>query len=317
MRVAVIGSGGVGGFVGGRLARAGHEVAFLARGEHLHALREHGLRVRSTEGDFEMPSVTATDRIEELGPADLYLFTVKAYDTDTVARALQPNVRPGATVLTLQNGIDNHERIDGIVGAGTALAGTIRIETSIAEPGVIAHTSQGHAIHIGEVGADGPSSERVERLLAAFKEAGLNARLAREMRTALWDKFLFLVPFAALSTLARAPIGEILAQPELTETMEALLAEIAAIASAEGIDVGADAIEKRMGFMRQLHPEFKSSMQRDLERGKRLEVDALTGTVVRLGARHAIPTPVHACINAVLTLEDRRAQAAASASRRT
>src|SRR5215213_11535684 len=174
MRVAVIGSGGVGGFVGGKLANAGHEVAFLARGEHLQALREHGLRVRSTEGDFEVPSVQATDRIEELGPADLYLFTVKTYDTDSVAQALKPVVPPGATVLTLQNGIDNHQRIDAIVGAGTALPGTIRIETTIAEPGVIAHTSQGHAIHIGEVGTDGPSSERVEKLLEAFKEAGLN-----------------------------------------------------------------------------------------------------------------------------------------------
>src|SRR5215211_6386383 len=144
MRVAVIGSGGVGGFVGGRLAKAGHEVAFLARGAHLDALRERGLRVQSTDGDFEVPSVRATDRPEELGPADLYLFTVKTYDTDSVARAIRPLVQPSATVLTLQNGIDNHERIDAILGTGTALPGTIRIETTIAEPGLIAHTSGMH-----------------------------------------------------------------------------------------------------------------------------------------------------------------------------
>jgi 2-dehydropantoate 2-reductase len=312
MRVAVIGSGGVGGFVGGRLAKAGHEVAFLARGEHLDALRERGLRVQSTDGDFEVPTVRATDRPEELGPADLFLFTVKTYDTDAVAQAIRPLVQRGATVLTLQNGIDNHERIDAVVGAGTALPGTIRLETSIAEPGLIAHTSKGHLMNFGEISSGGPSSERVQQLESAFKEAGLNVRIPADMRTALWDKFVFLVPFAALSTLARAPIGEILASPELTATLEAMIAEVATVARAEGVDFGADVVEKRVGWMRQLHPEFKSSMQRDLERGKRLEVDALTGPVVRLGAAHGIPTPVHACIDAVLKLEDRRAQAASA-----
>src|SRR5215212_9013352 len=150
MRVAVIGSGGVGGFVGGRLARAGHEVAFLARGEHLRALQTGGLRVRSTDGDFELPAVHATDQPAELGPADLFLFTVKAYDTEGAAGLLKPLLRPGAIVLTLQNGIDNHERIDAVLGAGVALPGTIRIETTIAEPGLIAQTSPFHLIRFGE-----------------------------------------------------------------------------------------------------------------------------------------------------------------------
>jgi 2-dehydropantoate 2-reductase len=310
MRVAVIGSGGVGGFIGGKLAKAGHEVAFLARGEHLQALQTRGLRVKSTDGDFELPAVRATDRPDELGPADLFLFTVKTYDTDAAARAIKPLVQPGASVLTLQNGIDNHERIDAILGAGTALPGTIRIETSIAEPGVIAHTSQGHLAQLGEMGdAAEASSERVTRLVEAFKEAGINARIPREgMRLALWDKFLFIVPFAGLTTLARAPIGEILALPELAAILEAALTEVAAVAKAEGADFGADVVEKRMGWMRQLHPEFKSSMQRDLERGKRLEVDSLPGVVVRLGAKHGIATPINACIHAVLTLEDQRAR---------
>jgi 2-dehydropantoate 2-reductase len=310
MRVAVIGSGGVGGFIGGKLAKAGHDVAFLARGEHLRALQEHGLKVQSTDGDFDIPSVRATDRPDELGPADLFLFTVKTYDTDAAAQAMRPLVQPGATVLTLQNGIDNHERIDAILGAGTALPGTIRIETSIAEPGVIAQTSQGHLMQCGEMGgSEDASSERVQTLVAACKDAGVNARIPREgMRLALWDKFLFIVPFAGLTTLARAPIGEILALPELAATLEAAMTEVAAVAKAEGADFGAEAVQQRLGFMRKLHPEFKSSMQRDLERGKRLEVDSLTGVVVRLGAKHGIPTPVNACIHAVLTLEDQRAR---------
>ena len=314
MRVAVIGSGGVGGFVGGRLAKAGHEVAFLARGEHLRALQTRGLRVQSTDGDFDLPSVSATDRPGELGPADLFLFTVKTYDTEAAAAPLKPLLQPGATVLTLQNGIDNHERIDGVLGAGVALPGTIRIETAIAEPGLIAHTSQGHIIRFGELSGPGaPRSERVERLRAAFEEAGLTAAVPADMRVELWDKFLFIVPFSALTTLARAPIGEILASPALTASLSDLLAEAAAVAKAEGVDFGADVVEQRLRWMRRLHPEFKSSMQRDLERGKPLEHEALAGAVVRLGARHGIPTPVTACVNAVLALEDRRARAAGSA----
>jgi len=314
MRVAVIGSGGVGGYVGGRLAKAGHEVAFLSRSAHLRALREHGLRVKSTDGDFDIPLVTASDRADELGPADLFLFTVKTYDTDTAAALLKPLLRPGSTVLTLQNGIDNHERIDAVVGDGVALPGTIRIESTIVEPGVIAHTSPVHLVRFGEVsGAGAPQSERVERLRAAFDEAGLKTSVPRDMRFDLWSKFLQIVSFAGLTTLARANLGEILASLELTETYLAIMNEVAAVAKAEGVDLGADAAEKQLTAMRGMHPGFKSSMQRDLERGKRLEVEALTGVLVKLGAKHDIPTPVTSCVNAVLALEDRRAREGASA----
>ena len=336
MRVAVIGSGGVGGFVGGMLARAGHDVAFLARGEHLQVLRERGLRVRSTSGDFDVPTVRATDRIEELGPAELFLFTVKTYDTAAVAAQLRPLVEPGATVLTLQNGIDNHELIDAALGTGTALPGTIRIETTVAEPGVIAHTSKGYLIRFGEVGpgggaqtghaseagtggtvgeesADRSRSERVERLHVAFTDAGLNVRVPEDMRAELWDKFLFIVPFAGLTTLARAPIGEILAVPELARVLEALYREAAAVAAADGAGLGDDPAGRTMATVRTLHPGFKSSMQRDLERGKPLEVDALLGAMARIGQRHGVPTPVTDTVYGVLTLEDARARGAVPA----
>jgi 2-dehydropantoate 2-reductase len=314
MRVAVIGSGGVGGFIGGRLAKAGHEVAFLARGEHLRALQQHGLRVRSTDGDFDIPSITATDRPDQLGPADLFLFTVKTYDTEEAAAPLKPLLQPGATVLTLQNGIDNHERIDAVLGQGVALPGTIRIESSIVEPGLIAHTSNGYLVRFGEVqGPDAPRSERVERLRAAFAGAGLQTSVPRDMRQDLWSKFLQIVSFAGMTTIARAPLGEILASPELTATYAAIMNEVAAVSKAEGVDLGDDAAEKQLTAMRGMHASFKSSMQRDLERGKRLEVDGLLGVTVRLGAKHGVPTPVTSCVNAVLTLEDQRAREAAPA----
>jgi 2-dehydropantoate 2-reductase len=222
-------------------------------------------------------------------------------------------MRPGATVLTLQNGIDNHERIDAVLGAGAALPGTIRIETTITEPGVIAHTSKGHMIRFGELGAAGSGSERIERLRAAFAEAGLTVAVPDDMRAELWDKFLFIVPFAGLTSLTRAPIGPILAAPELTATLGDLLAEAAAVAKADGVDFGPDVVEKRLGWMRRLHPGFKSSMQRDLERGKPLENDALPGAVVRLGEKYGIPTPVTRCVYAVLALEERRARGEADA----
>ena len=151
-------------------------------------------------------------------------------------------------------------------------------------------------------------SERVEALRAAFAEAGLTVGVPDDMRAELWDKFLFIVPFAGLTTLTRAPIGPILASPELTATLADLLAEAAAVAKADGVDFGADVVEKRLGWMRRLHPGFKSSMQRDLERGKPLEIDALAGAVVRLGEKYGVPTPVTRCVHAVLALEDRRAR---------
>jgi 2-dehydropantoate 2-reductase len=305
MRIAVIGAGGVGGYFGGLLARAGHDVSFLARGEHLRALRERGLRVRSVHGDFELSSVRATDKAEELGEADLILFTVKTYDTETAATAIRPAVRPGAAVLTFQNGVDNPERIDGVLGAGTAMGGTVHIETTIAEPGVIAQTSPIRRVVFGEM--DGRRTERAERILDAFQSAGLEPTLSENIRKGLWEKFLFIVPMSGLTALTRSPVGDVLSVPELRELVADAFAETAAVAAAEGVELDPDPVGRMMAFAEALKPEMKSSMLRDLERGRRLEVESINGTVVRLGKRHGIPTPVNACIHACLKLEDRRA----------
>ena len=306
MRIVVIGAGGVGGYVGGLLARAGHVVGFLARGEHLRALRERGLRVRSVHGDFELPSVVASDRAEELGQADLVLFTVKTYDTDSAAAAIRPVVRPGTAVLTFQNGVDNPERIDRVLGAGTALGATIHIETTLAEPGLIAQTSPMRRIAFGEM--DGRRTERVDRIRQAFEDAGLEPTVSDDIRKALWEKFLFIVGMSGMSTLTRSPVGGVLAVLETRAMLRDAFAETAAVADAEGVPLDRDPVGRMMAFAETLKPSMKSSMQRDLERGRRLEVESINGTVVRLGRGHGIPTPVNACIYACLKLEDLRAR---------
>jgi 2-dehydropantoate 2-reductase len=310
MRIAVIGAGGVGGYFGGLLQKSGQDVAFLARGEHLRALRERGLRVRSVHGDFELPSVRATDRPEKLGQADLVLFTVKTYDTESAAAQIRPAVGPNTAVLTFQNGVDNPERIDRVLGAGTAMGGTVHIETTIAEPGVIAQTSPMRRVALGEL--NGRPSERAERARDAFQSAGLEATLSDNIRKALWEKFLFIVGMSGLSTLTRSPVGVVLAVPEVREMLAQAFGETAAVAEAEGVALDPDPVGRMMAFAQNLKPGMKSSMQRDLERGRRLEVESINGTVVRLGRAHGIPTPVNACIYACLTLEDLRAQGALS-----
>jgi len=306
MRIAVIGAGGIGGYFGGLLAKAGHEVSFLARGEHLRALRERGLRVRSVHGGFELPLVHATDRPEELGQPELLLFAVKTYDTERAAQAIRPVVPAGATVLSFQNGVDSVERIDAVLGAGVAMAGTAHIETTIAEPGLIAQTSPMRRVAFGE--PDGRRSERLERVLAAFETAGLQPTLSDDIRKALWEKFLFIVGMSGLSTLTRSPIGEVLAIPETREMLSGAFAETAAVAEAEGIQLDPDPVARMMAFAHTLKRDMKSSMQRDLERGRRLEVESLNGTVVRLARAHGIPAPINACIYACLRLEEQRAR---------
>ena len=308
MRIAVIGAGGVGGYFGGLLQKAGHEISFLARGEHLRAMRERGLRVRSVHGDFDLPEVRATDRAEELGIAELALFTVKTYDTESAAEAIRPAVGPGTAVLTFQNGVDSPGRIDAVLGPGTAMGGTVHIETTIAEPGLVVQTSPMRRVTFGEL--DGRRSERAERARDAFEAAGLEPTLTDNVRKALWEKYLFIVGMSGMTALLRSPVGEVLALEETREMLRGAFSEAAAVARAEGVELDADPVGRMMQFATTLKPQMKSSLLRDLERGRRLEVESINGTVVRLGRAHRVPTPVNACIHACLKLEDERARGA-------
>ncbi|MBI4506393.1 MAG: 2-dehydropantoate 2-reductase [Chloroflexi bacterium] len=304
MKIAVVGAGGVGGYFGGMLAHAGADVTFLARGEHLRAIRERGLRLTTSHGDYAIP-VPATDDPAEIGPVDLVLFCVKSQDTEQAARAIGPLVHDDTVILSLQNGVDNEDKIAATLGRGVVLAGVARIEAAIVEPGVV---MQGGSLRNVEVGPlrpeDRPAAARVYQEL---QRGDFPVKLVEDGRHALWDKFYFLVAIAGTTALARATIREVAQWPPLRAVYVDALREAVAVAKADGMDLGPDAIERGLRNADHAHPTMRTSLERDLSRGRPLEVDALNGAIVRLAERHGVAAPVHRCIYAVLSLASERA----------
>jgi 2-dehydropantoate 2-reductase len=306
MRVAVIGTGGVGGLYGGVLARAGHQVAFLARGAHLAALREHGLTIRSTQFGTFTVQATASDDPGDLGLADLALFAVKTYDLPTAAAAARRVLGDGSMLLTFQNGLDAPDRVGQVVGAEHVLIGTSALETYVAEPGVIAHTSAFHIVTVSEL--NGPPTPRLEHVYQTLKDAGINVQMVEDGRRALWQKAFNLIPMATATALCEAPIGPIRDLPETAALMERLLQEFQAVARACGYELP----DTAHGFLANAHPEFTSSMARDFERGRRTELDALTGAIVGLADAHQVDVPATRTAYAVLKLRETRLGAASA-----
>lgn len=302
MRIVVHGSGGVGGYFGGLLARAGEEVGFVARGEHLRALRERGLRVRTRDDDFTIP-VRASNDPTAFGTPDLVLFCVKSYDTDAAAEQLRPVVGPETAVLTLQNGVQNAEKLERAFGRRAVMIGAAYIETSIAGPGLIDAPSPRRALVFGEL--DNRRSPRAEQLLEACLRAGIDATLSARMLQVWWEKFLFISAMAGMTTITRRPIGEVRAHAATRRMLRGLLDEGAAVARAAGVGLTDDLPQQIIRMTDGLQPTMKSSMQRDLERGRRLEIDDLNGSLVQLGERHGVPTPLNFAVAAVLSLENR------------
>lgn len=302
MKIAVMGAGGVGGYFGGLLARHGHDVWLVARGAHLQALQQRGLEVQSVKsGDFRV-DVRATHDPHQLDQADLVLFTVKTYDTDTAASAITPLLGPHTTVLTLQNGIDNAERLGAVIGADRVMAGPAYIGAAIKAPGIVEQNAGPCRLVFGE--PHGGRSERGQRWLRVLQEAGIDCEWSDDVTAALWDKFIFICAFSGLTALARLPIGPIRAFAPLRHLYRDCLQEICDVARAAGVSVRAESAEQILALTDAVAPQMKSSLQVDLERGKRLEVDSLQGTVVRLGARYGIPTPLHTLVYAFLKVHD-------------
>ena len=300
MRIAIMGSGGVGGYVGGRLAAAGQDVTFIARGAHLAAIHERGLRIESALGDLTLSPAEATDDPAALGPVDLAIFAVKLYDTEAAAQAARALIGPATGVLTLQNGVDSVAVLSRVLGARHVIGGVAQIASTIAAPGLIRHTGMLARLQIGEL--DGAHSERVAALSQALDRAGVDHQVSDDIARDIWAKMVFLATFAGLTALARLPIGPVRDDPDTRALYAAGLAEALAVAHAKGIALPADFVARTLARTDQLPPQMKSSLLHDLENGRRLELPWLSGAIVRMGQELGVPTPIHAFITTALKL---------------
>jgi 2-dehydropantoate 2-reductase len=297
MRIAVVGTGGVGGYFGGRLAATGADVHFIARGAHLRALRANGLRIVSPKGNVHVPRVNATDDPAVIGRADVVMFTVKLYDADSAVRLLPPLVGDGTIVLPFQNGVDGVDIVTQAVGREHAGGGTCYVSAAISEPGVITHTAMDHLI-FGEL--DGSRSSRLERLLEACGRTGFQTTLSPNIAVDIWTKFTRLSVLSGMTAVTRSPLGVIMSDPDLRAMLKAAVAEAVAVAHAKNIPVQGDMVEDVAAAYDALPPQTKASMLVDLENGRRLELPWLSGAVSRIGKEVGVPTPIHSFIAAVL-----------------
>jgi 2-dehydropantoate 2-reductase len=300
MRIAVMGSGGVGGYFGGRLAASGQDVTFVARGAHLHAIGQRGLAITSALGDATIRTANATDDPAQIGPVDLVVFTVKLYDSEHAAEAIRPLVGPGTGVVTFQNGVESMDVLARALGAEHVVGGVANIAAVIAEPGVIRHTGTMARVVFGELG--GRRSERVAALTDALQAAGVNHRLSDDIQRDIWDKMVLLSAFSGLTALMRLPIGPIRDEPDTREIYREGLAEALAVARAKRIALPDDLTEQKLAQTDALPYEMKSSMLEDLERGRRLELPWLSGAIARMGQELGIATPVHSFVTTALKL---------------
>jgi 2-dehydropantoate 2-reductase len=310
MRIAVFGTGGVGGYFGGRLAQAGEDVVFIARGRHLEAMRRDGLRVESVDGDFAVHPVEATDDPREAGPADAVLLGVKAWQVKEAGRALSPLFGAGGFVVPLQNGVEAADELAAEVGPERVVGGLCKIVSFVVGPGRIRHAGVAPRIEFAE--RDGRRSDRVERLRAAFeKAAGLSVATPSDIAAALWEKFLFIAPLSGVGAVTRMPAGPVRSVPESREMLEAAMREVFDLARARGIGLRKDPVVRTMSYVDGLPADSTTSMQRDILEGRPSELDYQTGAIVRLGRESRVPVPVNEFIYRSLLPGERRARGAA------
>ena len=301
MRFAILGSGAVGGYYGARLAQAGHEVTFIARGAHLTAIRERGLAIKSPAlGDFTVQA-RAEEDTSRVGVVDVVVVAVKAYDNETALPLVRPMLGPGSCVLTLQNGVDAAGALAGIVGEEAVLGGTTYIATALAAPGVIEQTGTHRRIVFGEVfGALPRMTDRVRRIHAALIEADVEAEAVDDGRIPIWEKFIFLVPLAGFTGATRLPIGPVWADPFIRSQFLDACREVERVAVAEGVPVAPGIIERISKYVEGIPGSMRSSLLIDLSQGKRIEVEALQGSVVRRASRVGVPVPIMSVLYAAL-----------------
>jgi 2-dehydropantoate 2-reductase len=297
VHIVVMGSGGVGGYFGAKLQRAGERVTLVARGAHLDAIKRAGLAIRSaSEGDTVVrPGVV--ERLEGVDRADAVLFCVKSFDTDDAAARLWSVLGPDTPILSLQNGVDNEDRIDEKLGAGRAMGGVAQVFATIESPGVIRHQAAGRII-FGEL--DGHVSERAERLRDAFAHAEIPVELSKTIRRALWEKYLLICAVGGTTAVTRESIGVIRDTPATWRLFRTIVEEVAALARACSVDLASDAVDQIMKFAETIPPGNRASLAHDLLQGRRLELEALHGHAARLGERLGVPTPAIFAVYAAL-----------------
>lgn len=305
-----MGTGGVGGYFGGRLAAAGEDVSFIARGAHLEALTTKGLRVQSPKGDFHVPArrrlgedgptIRASSEPKALGPADVVLFTVKMYDVPGAAEFIRPLIAKDTVVITLQNGVEAVDLVSAAIGREHVAGGVAYVAAVITEPGVIKHTALDRLI-FGEL--DGQVSDRLSRFKRACEGSGFDSTLSERIELDLWSKFSRLSVFSGMTAVTRSPIGPLRADPQLMEMVKAACEESIAVGRARGVPIPDSLMDEIVTMFHGMPPQSKSSMLEDLERGKRLELPWLSGAVVRLGAEAGVPTPIHQFIATVLRVQ--------------
>jgi 2-dehydropantoate 2-reductase len=296
-----MGSGGVGGFYGGRLANAGCDVTFVARGAHLKAMRESGLTIENeAQGNIHISAVKAVEDPAEIGPVDLVIIAVKLWDTESAARAVKPIVGPDTAVLSLQNGVIKDDILRRAFGDKAVIGGVGYVATHIARPGVIRQTGTLQRLIFGEY--DGRRSARGETLLAALLRAGIQAELSGDIRRTLWEKYSFLVGLSATTATMRVPIGAVRSNTQTRAFLFDILKETVAVGRALGVALPENYAEDRLAFADSVPADMTSSMHHDLERGNPLEVAWLSGGVVQLGKQAGVPTPANRAVWDILAL---------------
>jgi 2-dehydropantoate 2-reductase len=298
MRIAIVGAGGIGAIYGAAFAKSGAEVVFVARGAHLAAMRENGLRIEGDRGETEIKPAQATDDISAIGTVDYVLFCVKLWDVESAGEQIRPIVGPATAVIPLQNGVDAAERLVAILGSRPVMGGTAFVTGSIVAPGIVRQTGTYQRMTFGEL--DRGNRKRGRRLRDLCAAAGFEGALSADVSIPIWEKFILLVPLSGLNALTRLPLGKWRNDPDLAALSESVLRETVEVGLAEGVDLPPDSVDKALSTIRSMPDHHMTSMGNDLLRRNRLELPWFAGKVVELGHRHAIPTPANGFIYAAL-----------------
>jgi 2-dehydropantoate 2-reductase len=310
MRIAVFGTGGVGGYFGGRLAQAGDDVIFIARGEHLRVIKTKGLKIDSRDGDFVIYPATATDTVSEVGAVDLVIIGVKAWQVPEAALAMKPLVGSNTTVLPLQNGVDAASQLIDALGSDNVIGGLCRIVSFVVEPGHIRHAGFTPSVIIGEL--DNRQTRRIATIEQLFKRAGIDITIATDIQVALWTKFLFIASFSGIGAIADAPAGVLRTDPQWRTQMLRAMQEIYSLAHARGINLPPDSVDTVMASVNALPEDATSSMQRDIAAGKPSELESQNGAVVRMAREASVEVPTHELIYQTLRPLEEKARATLS-----